>query len=189
MNNSILILGANGQDGRVLCDFFDKNNINYDIAVRNENRFIHENQKNIFIGDLNNYKFIKEIFELNTYDKVFNFANETFVRDNSLISDSFTKTLKYIKMSFNSIKVTPTIIFVSQLVISFKESFLWYLSWNWTLLCEGNPNKNPRNPPIEKLNICNNINADATLAYSDIFVVFNEYIKITSVEITIIIQA
>ena len=101
MNNRILILGANGQDGRVLCDFFDKNNINYDIAVRNENRFIHENQKNIFIGDLNNYKFIKEIFELNTYDKVFNFANETFVRDNSLISDSFTKTLIF----FNLCKV------------------------------------------------------------------------------------
>lgn len=101
MNNRILILGANGQDGRVLCDFFDKNNINYDIAVRNENRFIHENKKNIFIGDLNNYKFIKEIFELNTYDKVFNFANETFVRDNSLISDSFTKTLIF----FNLCKV------------------------------------------------------------------------------------
>lgn len=101
MNDRILILGANGQDGRILCDLFDKQNISYDIAVRNENRFIHKNQKNIFIGDLNNYQFVREIFELNTYDKVFNFANETFVRDNSLISDSSTKTLIF----FNLCKV------------------------------------------------------------------------------------
>jgi len=101
MNDRILILGANGQDGRILCDLFDEQNINYDIAVRNENRFTHKNKKNIFIGDLNNYKFIKEIFELNKYNIVFNFANETFVRDNSLISDSSKKTLIF----FNLCKV------------------------------------------------------------------------------------
>ena len=92
MNESILILGANGQDGRLLCDYFDEKNIFYDIVVRNSCRHNPKNIREIFIGDLNNYEFVKEIFKNNKYNKVFNFANETFVRDNNLIYYSLEKT-------------------------------------------------------------------------------------------------
>jgi GDPmannose 4,6-dehydratase len=92
MESSILILGANGQDGKLLCDYFDANNIFYDIVVRNSQRHNSKNIREIFIGDLNNYDFIKQIFEKNKYERVFNFANETFVRDSNLIYSSLDKT-------------------------------------------------------------------------------------------------
>ena len=99
MNNSILILGANGQDGRLLCDYFDSKNIHYDIVVRNKYRYNSSNIRNIFIGDLNNYNFVEEIFRKNTYNKVFNFANETFVRDNNCIFYSTEKTKIFFNIS------------------------------------------------------------------------------------------
>ena len=99
MNNSILILGANGQDGRLLCDYFDSKNIHYDIVVRNKYRYNSSNIRNIFIGDLNDYNFVEEIFRKNTYNKVFNFANETFVRDNNFIFYSTEKTKIFFNIS------------------------------------------------------------------------------------------
>ena len=99
MNNSILILGANGQDGRLLCDYFDSQNIYYDIVVRNKYRYNSSNIRDTFIGDLNDYNFVKEIFGKNTYDKVFNFANETFVRDNNCIFYSTEKTKIFFNIS------------------------------------------------------------------------------------------
>ena len=99
MNNSILILGANGQDGRLLCDYFDSQNIYYDIVVRNKYRYNSSNIRDMFIGDLNEYNFVREIFRKNTYDKVFNFANETFVRDNNYIFYSTEKTKIFFNIS------------------------------------------------------------------------------------------
>lgn len=63
MSTSILILGANGQDGRLLCDYFDSKNIFYDIVVRNSYRHSSKNIREVLIGDLNDYDFIKNIFE------------------------------------------------------------------------------------------------------------------------------
>jgi GDPmannose 4,6-dehydratase len=94
---NILILGANGQDGRLLCDFFDEKNVFYDIVVRVKARHKNTNITNVFIGDLNNIDFVKDIFSKHTYDRVFNFANETFVRDGNLVHAALDKT----KIFFN----------------------------------------------------------------------------------------
>jgi len=99
MNNSILILGANGQDGRLLCDQFDQQNIYYDIVVRDKYRYDSKNISEIFIGDLNDYEFVQEIFKKKSYDKVFNFANETFVRDNNCLFYLTEKTKIFFNIS------------------------------------------------------------------------------------------
>ena len=63
MTKSVLILGANGQDGRLLCDYFDSKNIYYDIVVRDKYRYNSSNIRDVFIGDLNDYNFVQEIFK------------------------------------------------------------------------------------------------------------------------------
>jgi GDP-D-mannose dehydratase len=161
MSTSILILGANGQDGRLLCDYFDSKNIFYDIVVRNSYRHSSKNIREVLIGDLNDYDFIKNIFEKNKYERVFNFANETFVRDQNLIYSSLDKT----QIFFNITRVIE------------EKKLMFWLCQPLSSEIFGTPSEVPQSSKTE-INPINNYGLAKTIEFYASKILRNKGIKV-----------
>lgn len=108
MKKSILIVGCNGQDGRVLAEVL-KNKYNIYGFVRKNNTYNNLIKKNTFINKGTNHKSISKILTQKKIIKIFYFAGDSYVNPNKIldqkyINEHFQILNNYMKAIINSNK-------------------------------------------------------------------------------------
>ena len=99
----ILVLGASGQDGKIIQDYFVKLK-RYDIILVDRNKNILTNRFINIIGDLNDFDFINEIIKKHKISHIFNFATSSFVNRESS-GQILNRTCKVFQNLIKSIEI------------------------------------------------------------------------------------
>lgn len=99
----ILVLGASGQDGKIMQDYFVKLKRD-DVILVDRNKNIHTNSFINIIGDLNDFEFINKIIKKHEISHIFNFATSSFVNRESE-GEILKRTCKVFQNLIKSIEI------------------------------------------------------------------------------------